>query len=103
MSAKDFKHTAGKIIRKEIKNERNRQRENNDLNLTAKVLIMTRLVISYLEDCIILEIFLSGLIHNIELCGLAKFIPDIFFNYTDIINNSTLLIILAKKFYKIKY
>ena len=53
MSAKEFKQTAGKIIRKEIKNERNRQRENNDLNLTAKVLIMTRLVIRYLEDCII--------------------------------------------------
>jgi len=35
--------TVDKIIRKEIINERNRQRENNDLNLTAKVLIMTRL------------------------------------------------------------
>jgi len=42
MSAKEFKQTAGKIIRKEIKNELNHQSENNDLNLTAKVLIMTR-------------------------------------------------------------
>ena len=40
MSAKEIKQTADKIIRKEIKNERNRQRENQDLNLTAKVLIM---------------------------------------------------------------
>ncbi|KPA17019.1 hypothetical protein MHK_002764 [Candidatus Magnetomorum sp. HK-1] len=53
MSAKEFKQTGGKIIRKKIKNERNRQRENNDLNLTAKVLIMSRLVIIYLEGCII--------------------------------------------------
>ena len=29
-----------------------------------------------------MEIFLSGLIHNIELYGLAQFIPDIFFKYT---------------------
>ena len=43
MSAKEIKQTADKIIRKEIKNERNRQRENQDLNLTAKVLIMNRL------------------------------------------------------------
>jgi len=53
MIAKEIKQTADKIIRKEIKNERNRQRENNDLNFTAKVLIMTRFGISYLESCII--------------------------------------------------
>jgi len=46
MSAKEIKQTADKIIRKEIKNERNRQRENQDLNLTGKVLIMTRLEIN---------------------------------------------------------
>ena len=38
MSAKEIKQTADKFIRKEIKNERNRQLENNELNLTAKVL-----------------------------------------------------------------
>ena len=43
MSAKEIKQIADNIIRKEIKNERNRQRENQDLNLIAKVLIMTRL------------------------------------------------------------
>jgi len=48
MSANEIRQTADKIIRKEIKNERNRQREKNDLNLTAKVLIMIRLGISYL-------------------------------------------------------
>ena len=53
MSAKEFKQTADKIIRKEIKNERNRHRENQDLNLTAKILIMTRLGINNLEGGII--------------------------------------------------
>jgi len=53
MIAKEIKQTADKIIRKEIKNERNRQRKNQDLNLTAKVLIMTRLGISYYEGSII--------------------------------------------------
>jgi len=53
MSAKEIKQTADKIIRKEIKNERNRQHENQDLNLTAKVLIMTRLGINNLEGGII--------------------------------------------------
>ena len=78
---KEIKQTADKFIRKEIKNERNRQLENNELNLTAKVLIMTRLgTWKDLEGCIIiLEIFLSVLIHNIELYGLAQFIPKYIF------------------------
>jgi len=53
MSVKEIKQTADKIIKKEIKNERNRQRENQYLNLKAKVLIMTRLGINNLEGGII--------------------------------------------------
>jgi len=49
MIAKEIKQTEDKIIRNEIKNERNRQRKNQDLNLTAKLLIMTRLGIRYLK------------------------------------------------------
>ena len=40
MSANEIRQTADKNIRKEIKNEQNSQRENQDLNLTAKVLII---------------------------------------------------------------
>ena len=60
MSGKEIKQTADKFIRKEIKKERNRQRENQYLNLTANVLNMNRLGINYLEGGIInIEINLS--------------------------------------------
>ena len=46
MSAREIKQEADKIIKKNIQNERNQQRVNQELNQTSSILIMIRLGIS---------------------------------------------------------